>query len=83
MAGERHAWPLVVDASPERLRGSVAVLRHAFGPASVRGTTEPEDAAGWIACERPSVLVTSADTLARARPWSRSCAVAGDPCPWC
>jgi hypothetical protein len=53
---------LVVDASPERLRGSVAVLRHAFGPGSVRGTTEPEDAAGWIACERPAVLVTSADS---------------------
>lgn len=53
---------LVVDASPERLRGSVAVLRHAFGPASVRGTTEPEDAAGWIACERPAVLVTCADS---------------------
>jgi hypothetical protein len=53
---------LVVDASPERLRGSVAVLRHAFGPAAVRGTTEPEDAAGWIACERPSVLVTPDDT---------------------
>ena len=53
---------LVVDASPERLRGSVAVLRHAFGPAAVRGTTEPEDATGWIACERPAVLVTSADT---------------------
>src|SRR5262249_15611096 len=47
---------------PERLRASVAVLRHAFGPGSVRGTTEPEDAAGWFACERPSVLVTSADT---------------------
>jgi hypothetical protein len=54
---------VVVDASPERLRASVAVLRHAFGPASVRGTTDPEDAAGWIACERPAVVVTSADTL--------------------
>jgi hypothetical protein len=53
---------LVVDASAERLRASVAVLRHAFGPAAVRGTTEPEDAAGWIACERPAVLVTPADT---------------------
>ena len=55
---------VVVDASPERLRASVAVLRHAFGPAAVRGTTEPEDAAGWFACEQPSVLVTSADTAA-------------------
>jgi len=53
---------LVVDASPERLRACVAVLRHGFGPASVRGTTDPEDAAGWIACERPAVLVTPADT---------------------
>jgi len=54
---------LVVDASPERLRATVAVLRHAFGPASVRGTTEVEDAEGWIACEHPAVLVTSADTV--------------------
>jgi hypothetical protein len=53
---------LVVDASSERLRASVAVLRHGFGPAAVRGTTDPEDAAGWIACERPAVLVTPADT---------------------
>ena len=53
---------LVVDASSERLRACVAVLRHAFGPAAVRGTTEPADAAGWIACERPSVLVTPDDT---------------------
>ena len=53
---------LVVDASSERLRASVAVLRHAFGPAAVRGTTDPEDAAGWIACERPAVLVTPDDT---------------------
>jgi CheY-like chemotaxis protein len=53
---------LVVDASSERLRAMVAVLRHAFGPASVRGTTDPEDAAAWIACERPAVLVTPADT---------------------
>ncbi|HVP61313.1 MAG TPA: hypothetical protein VMT11_12175, partial [Myxococcaceae bacterium] len=53
---------LVVDASAERLRATVAVLRHAFGPASVRGTTETGDAAGWIACERPAVLVTPADT---------------------
>src|SRR5262249_54341181 len=44
------------------LRASVAVLRHAFGPAAVRGTTDLEDAAGWIACERPAVLVTPADT---------------------
>jgi hypothetical protein len=58
----RHGPILVVDASAERLRASVAVLRHAFGPAAVRGTTEPEDAAGWIACERPAVLVTPADT---------------------
>lgn len=53
---------LVVDASSERLRASVAVLRHAFGAASVRGTSDHEDALGWIACERPSVLVTPADT---------------------
>jgi len=53
---------VVVDTSPERLRAAVAVLRHAFGPAFVRGTTEPQDAAAWIACERPSVLVTRADT---------------------
>ena len=53
---------LVFDAAPERLRGSVAVLRHAFGPAFVHGTTDPGDAAAWIACERPSVLVTSDDT---------------------
>ncbi|HZW87527.1 MAG TPA: DUF4388 domain-containing protein [Myxococcaceae bacterium] len=53
---------LVVDASSERLRAMVAVLRHAFGPAAVRGTTHPEDAAAWIACERPAVLVTPADT---------------------
>ncbi len=53
---------VVVDASSERLRASVAVLRHGFGPAAVRGTTDPEDAVGWIACERPSVLVTPADT---------------------
>ena len=58
----RHGPILVVDASAERLRASVAVLRHAFGPAAVRGTTEPEDAAAWIACERPAVLVTPADT---------------------
>jgi Domain of unknown function (DUF4388) len=55
---------VVVDSSPERLRASVAVLRHAFGPASVRGTTEPGDAAAWLSCERPSVLVTSDDTAA-------------------
>lgn|GEM_PF-396090 len=53
---------LVVDASSERLRASVAVLRHGFGPAAVRGTSDHEDALGWIACERPSVLVTPADT---------------------
>ena len=58
----RHGPILVVDASAERLRVSVAVLRHAFGPAAVRGTTESEDAAAWIACERPAVLVTPADT---------------------
>lgn len=56
---------MVVDASPERLRATVAVLRHAFGPASVRGTTEPGDAAGWMAGERPCVLVAAADTAAR------------------
>jgi hypothetical protein len=60
----RHGPILVVDAFAERLRASVAVLRHAFGPAAVRGTTEPEDAAAWIACERPAVLVTPADTEA-------------------
>ncbi len=53
---------LVVDASAEQLRATVALLRHAFGPAWVRGTTESEDAAGWIACERPAVVVMSADT---------------------
>ena len=53
---------LVVDASSQRLRASVAVLRHGFGPAAVRGTSDLEDAIGWIACERPSVLVTPADT---------------------
>jgi len=53
---------LVVDAAAERLRAMVAVLRHAFGPAAVRGTTDTEDAAAWIACERPAVLVTPADT---------------------
>jgi len=58
----RHGPILVVDVSAERLRASVAVLRHAFGPAAVRGTTDFEDAAGWIACERPAVLVTPADT---------------------
>jgi hypothetical protein len=62
MVSARHGPILVVDASAERLRASVAVLRHAFGPASVRGTTDSEDAAGWIACERPAVLVTPADT---------------------
>jgi Domain of unknown function (DUF4388) len=59
---------LVVDASAERLRTSVAVLRYGFGPAAVRGTTEPEDAAGWIACERPAVLVTPADTASSSDP---------------
>ncbi len=57
----RAASILVVDTSPDRLRGSVAVLRHAFGPGWVRGTTDPEDALAWIACERPAVLVTSGD----------------------
>ena len=57
---------LLVDVSSERLRASVAVLRHAFGPAAVQGTTDPEDALGWIACERPAVLVTSSDTLESA-----------------
>ena len=53
---------LVVDDAAERLRASVAVLRHAFGPASVRGTTELGDAVGWIAGERPAVLVLASDT---------------------
>ena len=80
-----HPGPiLVVDASSERLRATVAVLRHGFGPAAVRGTTDPEDAAAWIACERPAVLVTPADTAnASGAALVKSCAVAGDPFPSC
>jgi Domain of unknown function (DUF4388) len=53
---------LLVDAQAERLRANVAVLRHAFGPAAVRGTTDARDASAWLTYERPSVLVTCADT---------------------
>ena len=52
---------ILVERETERLRAAVAVLRHAFGPAAVRGTTHPRDASAWFVCERPSVLVTSAD----------------------
>jgi hypothetical protein len=59
---------ILVERETERLRAAVAVLRHAFGPAAVRGTTQPRDASAWFVCERPSVLVTSADLSADDSP---------------
>jgi hypothetical protein len=52
---------VLVEHETERLRAAVAVLRHAFGPGAVRGTTHPRDAAAWFAFERPNVLITPAD----------------------
>jgi hypothetical protein len=60
-----HGPIVLVDSQAERLRATVAFLRHAFGPAAVRGTTDVRDASAWLTCERPSVLVTCADTAAQ------------------
>jgi len=59
-----HGPIVLVDVQAERLRATVAFLRHAFGPAEVRGTTDVREAAAWLTYERPSVLVTCADTAA-------------------
>jgi len=63
-----HGPIVLVDSKAERLRATVAFLRHAFGPAAVRGTTDVRDARAWLTCERPSVLVTCADTAATSGP---------------
>jgi hypothetical protein len=63
-----HGAIVLVDCQAERLRATVAFLRHAFGPAAVRGTTDVRDAEAWMTCERPSVLVTCADTAATSGP---------------
>lgn len=57
-----HGPIVLLDSQAERLRANVALLRHAFGPAAVRGTTDARDVSAWLTCERPSVLVTCADT---------------------